>query len=144
MAACDDPPEVETLKRSESQLIAKTQLIDRKLDGLTEDQHPLPKTHMPISFDDSHILDTFKMHQAQVIRCRDLAEPGLEGRMTVRLVINPDGAPERIRVSPDKFKGSAPGDCMINSIKEWRFSEFSGAAIPIEFPVQFPRRKRPD
>jgi hypothetical protein len=55
--------------------------------------------------------------------------------MTVKFVILPSGKTSQHTVTPDKFRGSVLGDCVISSVKSWSFPQFSGHALPLDFPV---------
>ena len=59
----------------------------------------------------------------------------LEGKMLVKLVIQKNGRPKRISVSPSKFKSSVVGRCVVRAVKRWRFPRFSGRNMPVDFPV---------
>lgn len=63
------------------------------------------------------------------------ADPTLQGQMTVSMQLSGDGRPRRVTVVPAQFRDAPVGRCLIRSVKAWRFPRFSGAPIPIDFPV---------
>jgi len=100
---------------------------------------PEPEPALPDQLDDSDVLKVLRSNRGDVRRCLEKqasADPSLEGTMTVELVIRRSGRPKGVRVREDKFKRSAVGTCMVSAVKRWRFPKFSGAAMPLDFPVR--------
>jgi hypothetical protein len=50
------------------------------------------------------------------------------------------GATNQVAVSPDKFKGAVAGKCVSGAVKNWKFPKFSGAPMPLDFPVKVQAR----
>jgi predicted Zn finger-like uncharacterized protein len=75
---------------------------------------------------------------ADVKRCVALqakADPSIRGQLTVQMVLPGDGRPRRVTVVPAELREAPVGQCLIRSVKAWRFPRFSGSAIPVKFPV---------
>jgi predicted Zn finger-like uncharacterized protein len=97
------------------------------------------KKALPDKLDDSDVLGVLRSNRGDVQRCLKAqadADPSLEGTMTVELVIRPSGRTKDVRVRPDKFKRTAVGECMVAAVKKWSFPQFSGAPMPLDFPVR--------
>lgn len=93
---------------------------------------------LPSKPSDEQILGTIRSHKRDVTKClrsqRQTGSP-LEGRMTTRFLIRPSGRTKSVRVAPARFQDSVVADCMISSVKRWKFPRFSGRAHPTEFPI---------
>lgn len=99
----------------------------------------VPEPDLPDQLDDSDVLKVLRSHRGDVRRCLDKQaskDPSLGGTMTVELLIRRSGRPKGVRVQEDKFKRSAAGTCMVAAVKRWRFPKFSGAPMPLDFPVR--------
>lgn len=125
------PPKAATPESEEDDLLgASTQ--KKRLPQATE-SNDLPK-----QLDDSDILGVLRKNRDDVRGCLDKqasADPTLDGTMTIKAVIEKTGQAKRITISPDKFKNSAVGKCVSAAVQRWKFPQFTGPAIPIDFPV---------
>jgi hypothetical protein len=94
---------------------------------------------MPAQLDDGDVLKVMRNHKEAIKTCltkQKTADPSLDGTMTVAYVIEGSGKTKRWTVSPDKFKASVVGKCVVDSVKTWTFPQFSGHAMPVDFPVK--------
>ncbi len=99
---------------------------------------PEPEPDLPRQLDESDIFSVLRKNGRQVRACikkQQKADPDLTGRMAVSMVIQKSGRPMRIKVSPEKFRGSVAARCLTSSARRWRFPKFSGPKMPIDFPV---------
>lgn len=93
---------------------------------------------VPEQLEETDILRVLRKYKADINACKEKQakdDPGLEGVMTVNLVVLKTGRTSQPTVAPDKFKNSAVGKCVVNSVKGWKFPQFSGRPMPIDFPV---------
>lgn len=93
---------------------------------------------VPDQLEETDILRVLRKYKADINACKEKQakdDPGLEGVMTVNLVVLKTGRTSQPTVAPDKFKSSAVGKCVVNSVKGWKFPPFSGRPMPIDFPV---------
>ncbi|MCC7383709.1 MAG: zinc-ribbon domain-containing protein [Deltaproteobacteria bacterium] len=93
---------------------------------------------LPDQLEDADVLRTLRKHKGDINACRDRqakADPNLEGVMTVTFVVLKTGRTSQHAVSPDKFRSSVVGKCVIESVKGWKFPQFTGRPLPIDFPV---------
>ena len=93
---------------------------------------------MPEQLEETDILRVLRKYKADINACKEKQakdDPGLEGVMTVNLVVLKTGRTSQPTVAPDKFKSSSVGKCVVNSVKGWKFPQFSGRPMPIDFPV---------
>lgn len=100
---------------------------------------PEPEPRLPEQLDDADVLEVLRSKRGDVRRCLEKqaeADPTLAGTMTVELVIRRSGRPKGVRVREDRFKRAVVGTCMVAAVKRWRFPKFSGAAMPLDFPVR--------
>jgi predicted Zn finger-like uncharacterized protein len=100
---------------------------------------PEPEAALPRQLDDADILGVIRDHRGDVRGCLDKQEASgssLDGTMTVKMVIQKDGTPSRITVTPDEFKASVVGKCVVTAVARWRFPAFSGPTMPVDFPVR--------
>lgn len=125
------PPRAATPESEEDDLLgASTQ--KKRLPQATE------SSDLPKQLDDSDILGVLRKNRDDVRGCLDKqasADPTLDGTMTVKAVIEKSGQAKRVTISPDKFKSSAVGKCVSGAVQRWKFPQFTGPAIPIDFPV---------
>jgi predicted Zn finger-like uncharacterized protein len=93
---------------------------------------------VPEQLEETDILRVLRKYKADINACKEKQakdDPGLEGVMTVNLVVLKTGRTSQPTVAPDKFKSSSVGKCVVNSVKGWKFPQFSGRPMPIDFPV---------
>ena len=105
--------------------------------GRTRDAPPPPSLKKQL--DESDLFGVMRQHRSEILRCRErqvVADPTLDGTMTVEMVIQRSGRPTRVRVTPPKFRTAPIGTCVANAVKGWRFPRFSGRAMPVDFPVR--------
>lgn len=98
-----------------------------------------PEPALPDQLDDADVLKVLRSKRGDVRRCLEKqasADPSLEGTMTLELIIRRSGRPKGVKVREDKFKRSAVGTCLVAAVKRWRFPKFSGASMPLDFPVR--------
>ena len=67
------------------------------------------------------------------------AKESLKGKLQVSLVVEPSGRVARARIASPSFRGSVVGECIVTSIRTWRFPQFQGSAQEIELPFVFQR-----
>ncbi len=94
---------------------------------------------LPASLDDSEILRVLRKHKNDIRDClakQAEADPGLDGVMTVKFLIRKNGRTFDHEVSPEKFRGAVVGKCVLGSVRGWRFPEFDGSPLPLDFPVK--------
>ncbi|MBK6684916.1 MAG: zinc-ribbon domain-containing protein [Deltaproteobacteria bacterium] len=125
------PPRAATPESEEDDLLgASTQ--KKRLPQAAE------SSDLPRQLDDSDILGVLRKNRDDVRGCLDKqasADPTLDGTMTIKAVIEKGGQAKRVTISPDKFKSSAVGKCVSAAVQRWKFPQFTGPAIPIDFPV---------
>jgi predicted Zn finger-like uncharacterized protein len=93
---------------------------------------------LPDKLDDADILRVLRKYKNDINTCREKqakADPNLEGVMTVKFVILNTGKTSQHAVQPDKFKGSAVGKCVLDSVRGWSFPRFRTGSMPLDFPV---------
>ncbi|MBK8012817.1 MAG: AgmX/PglI C-terminal domain-containing protein [Deltaproteobacteria bacterium] len=93
---------------------------------------------MPRQLDDSDVLGSIRKYRKDVQTCLEKqasADPSVQGRMIIKMVIQRNGQPSRVTVQPDRFAASVVGKCMQRSVARWRFPRFSGPSMPVDFPV---------
>jgi predicted Zn finger-like uncharacterized protein len=100
---------------------------------------PAPaESDVPESLDEAQILRVLRKYKGEINACREKqakADPNLEGVMTVKFVVQRSGQTSQHSVGPDKFKSSVVGKCVIDSVRGWRFPQFSKGTMPLDFPV---------
>jgi len=89
--------------------------------------------------DKSDIINTVKEHSAEIEVCaagqRKRSARLAEGTIKVQWYVRPDGRTKNVAVLTPKFKGTFVGDCVVKSVKQWRFPAFRGDEVgPIKFP----------
>jgi predicted Zn finger-like uncharacterized protein len=122
----------------------KRPVEEEDLLGASRKKKPEPEPEpevasLPRQLDDSDILGVIRDHRGDVRSCLDKQEASgssLDGTMTVKMVIQKDGTPSRITVTPDEFKASVVGKCVVTAVARWRFPAFSGPTMPVDFPVR--------
>ncbi|MFO0727024.1 MAG: AgmX/PglI C-terminal domain-containing protein [Myxococcota bacterium] len=93
---------------------------------------------LPEQLEDGEVLRVIRAHKADIKACIEKQakdDPNLDGVMTVNIVILKNGSTSQNAVSPDKFKGTIVGKCVLGSVKGWVFPKFTGRPMPIDFPV---------
>ncbi|MEE2903102.1 MAG: AgmX/PglI C-terminal domain-containing protein [Myxococcota bacterium] len=94
---------------------------------------------LPKTLDEAQLLKVIRKHKNAIRTCKSKqkqANPSLGGVMQVKLVIQKNGRTSKVSVAPPKFSGSTVGNCVISSVKSWRFPKFSGTPIPLDFPLR--------
>lgn len=94
-----------------------------------------------LRFDADGVRAVVKWHMPGIQACyeRVLAEAGtkIEGRITVRFLVNPDGTVKEARVYPraTSLKNESVQDCVLSSVHAWIFPKADDGRIhPIEYP----------
>jgi predicted Zn finger-like uncharacterized protein len=127
------PPKEETPKNEEDDLLKIGEGKRKRLPQLEE------PTGLPKQLEDSDILGVMRKNGESIKNCltkQHSADPSLEGVMTVNYIIEGSGQTKRWTVTPDKFKTAVIGKCVIDAVKTWRFPQFSGRPMPVDFPVR--------
>lgn len=119
---------------------------DDDLLGVARKKH-LPKqeesTGLPAQLDDSDILGGIRRHADAIKTCHSKqasADPAADGMMTVNFVIERSGRTTHWSVSPEKWRSSVIGKCVLEAVKGWTFPRFTGPPIPVDFPVKITGR----
>ena len=93
------------------------------------------------SLDKRIIQKVVRQHAGELRACyeKELAKvKGLNGRVVVVWIISPQGAVTKALVKESTIKNKAVEDCVINSIKFWRFPvPKGGGMVQIEYPFVF-------
>jgi hypothetical protein len=109
---------------------------------------PAPEPELAIamlgfaSIDKSMIRRVIEEHRGAIDQCYALAlryDPNLEGRLSVRFVIEPDGRVGEIDLADDTLTDPCVGRCVIAAGKQlWQFPRIPGAGtITINYPFNF-------
>ena len=67
------------------------------------------------------------------------AKENLQGKLKVTLVVEPGGRVSKASIGSSSFRGSVVGNCILSSVRKWRFPRFAGSAQEIELPFVFQR-----
>ena len=92
---------------------------------------------LPKTLDETDILGVLRQNRAAVRTCltrHTASGSGVEGTMTVYMVVRPSGRPTRVSVSPE-FRDTVAGTCIVDKVRAWRFPKFAGESLPVDFPV---------
>ncbi len=82
--------------------------------------------------------EVFQKHQKQIRQNieRLLKEtPGLSGKLILRIMIEPSGQVETVRLTSSSFHGTAIEEYLVKEIKRWKFPPFEGQAFEFEYPL---------
>ena len=64
-------------------------------------------------------------------------DPDSSGTVTMHWTIEKSGSVSGVKCATDEFKSSPIAKCLQGQIGSWKFPQFSGAAMPIDFPFKF-------
>ena len=120
-----------------SKIALDTQTRLTKLPNETDLSVPPPDTDV---LDAAMIQRVVRSKQASVRLCYEKslkARENISGKLAVALVVEPSGRVTNADIVSPAFRGSVVGDCIVRSIKGWRFPRFQGGAQEIELPFVF-------
>ncbi len=97
-----------------------------------------PQAPLPKSLSNQQVLEVLASHKDSINDCRrrGRARPG---KMTVSALIKRDGSTTDVAIAPPELQDSMIGQCVLLEVEVWRFPRFSGAPIPIDFPIALSR-----
>ena len=86
----------------------------------------------------AQISEVFQKHHKQIRQNleRLLKEnPGLSGKLILRVKLKPSGQVEQVRLASSSFQGTAIEEYLVKEIKRWKFPSFEGQAFELEYPL---------
>ncbi|MBW1809920.1 MAG: AgmX/PglI C-terminal domain-containing protein [Deltaproteobacteria bacterium] len=86
----------------------------------------------------AQISEVFQKHHKQIRQNieRLLKEnPGLSGKLILRVKLKPSGQVEHVRLASSSFHGTAIEEYLVKEIKRWKFPSFEGQAFELEYPL---------
>jgi predicted Zn finger-like uncharacterized protein len=95
-------------------------------------------SNLPAQLDDLDILKVLKTNRGQIQSClskQTAADPSIRGEMKVRFVVERTGKTRRVEITPSTLSGQVVGRCVHDAVGGWAFPRFSGAPMPVDFPV---------
>jgi predicted Zn finger-like uncharacterized protein len=101
---------------------------------------PAVNQNLPEQLGQGDIMGVVAGHKDQIKNCiqqQRAKDPDSSGTVKMHWVIQKAGNVGGIAVGSDEFKGSPMGSCMGKAIASWRFPQFSGPPMPIDFPFKF-------
>ncbi len=105
--------------------------------GVRRSAPPASRSDLPQTLDETDILGVLRKNRNSVRTCLSRhasSGSGVQGTMTVYMVVRSTGRPTRVSVSPE-FRNTVAGTCIVDAVRRWRFPRFAGESLPVDFPV---------
>jgi predicted Zn finger-like uncharacterized protein len=99
---------------------------------------PPAMNNLPEQLTPGDVMGVVAGHKAQIKGCIDkqrAKDPDAAGSLKVHWVIQKNGSVNGVSAPSDEFPVMA--SCMSGQVKTWKFPQFSGAPMPIDFPFKF-------
>ena len=101
---------------------------------------PPAVSNLPEQLGQGDIMSVVAGHKGQIVGCinKQRASGGdSSGVVKMHWVIQRSGGVSGVSVVGSEFRSAPIGKCMTGTIRGWRFPQFSGAPMPIDFPFKF-------
>ena len=112
--------------------------------ALTGGSGMVQNADLPEQLSDAEIFRVLRKNKKDIRRCQSeqrSADPSVEGVMSVKFTILRNGRTDKHHVEPGRFQGTVLADCVITSLRKWRFPQFSGRPLRLDFPVRMGSRR---